>query len=672
MKPLEPADPRQVGPYWLERRLGGGGMGQVFLGRSPGGRPVAVKVVRPELAEDSAFRERFALEVEAASRVGGFYTAQVVDADTAARPPWLVTAFVSGPTLAQAVHEHGPLAGRTLRVLGAGLAEGLAAIHATGLVHRDLKPGNIILAADGPRVIDFGIVRALDAAHASTTVLGTPGFMSPEQVRGLDVGPTSDVFALGSVLTFAATGRGPFGTGDARAVAYRIVHEEPDLSGVPAHLTDLLRACLDKKPEGRPEVAEILRRLADAPDEPSGQWLPPEVTQLIDRYDSEYAHRPPDVPGDTSAPQAGPGRRPTRRSLVLAGLGIAAAVPAVPLLRSLSVDGPWTREQATAKAAPRPAALFDGPVRAVAFSPDGDLLAGVGADGKTRLWTVNGRTPTKTFTHTVTNPWNKPLEEVVAFNAQFTSTFAVAFTPDGALAVGNGDGSIDLWTIATGAVTTLPYVAPQLWDTASGCIAVHPRGKAVAFAYDAPTVRVWDPAARAVRATLSSGEGIGYWVQSMAYSPAGDVLATATGNGLPGNAPDDGQLELWDTTTHGKIATLAQTNSDLHALAFAPDGRTLANLRNDGLITLWDVPSRRDTATIGGPASGITCIAFGPDGLLAGGLNDGTVTLWNVATGRSVTALSTGANTEIECVAVSPNGRTVAAGGEGITVWTIG
>ncbi|MFI6882870.1 protein kinase domain-containing protein [Streptosporangium canum] len=233
-------------------------MGQVYLGRSPGGRPVAVKVVRPELAEDAGFRRRFAKEVEAAQRVGGFYTAQVVDADPDVDPPWLVTAFVPGLSLEQAVHEHGPLPDDALAVLGAGLAEGLAAIHDVGIVHRDLKPGNIILAADGPRVIDFGISRALDAAITSTTVLGTPGYMSPEQARGFEVGPPSDVFALGSVLTFAATGYGPFGSGSANEIVYRVVHEEPDLVRLPSYLTSIVSACLAKDPRRRPGLMEIL------------------------------------------------------------------------------------------------------------------------------------------------------------------------------------------------------------------------------------------------------------------------------------------------------------------------------------------------------------------------------------------------------------------------------
>ncbi|WP_243710874.1 serine/threonine-protein kinase [Actinomadura sp. KC216] len=269
-----------MGGYVLSARLGGGGMGQVYLGRSPGGRPVAVKLVRPEYGDDPLFRRRFAAEVEAARRVGGFFTAQVVDADPDADRPWLVTAYVPGPSLQAAVDEQGPLPVRAVRVLGAGLAEGLTAVHACGLVHRDLKPGNVILAPDGPRVIDFGIVRAMEGASGTATgaITGTVAYMSPEQARGdRDIGPAADVFALGSVLAFASTGSAPFGHGQAHTVLYRIVREEPDLDGVPAELRGLVAACLAKDPADRPALAEVLERCAGAAGD---GWLPPAVLAM--------------------------------------------------------------------------------------------------------------------------------------------------------------------------------------------------------------------------------------------------------------------------------------------------------------------------------------------------------------------------------------------------------
>ncbi|WP_017558488.1 protein kinase domain-containing protein [Nocardiopsis baichengensis] len=285
--PLRDSDPRRIGPYRIRARLGAGGMGEVFLGRSKGGRPVAVKVVRDELADDRGFLRRFGREVEAARRVGGHYTAQVVDADTGGTPPWFATAYIAGPSLQWAVDRHGPLPAGSVTALGAGLAEGLATVHAKGLVHRDLKPGNVILAGDGPRLIDFGIARAMDSTSytQSRSVLGTPAFMSPEQARGEETGPASDVFSLGSVLAYAVTGTGPFGAGAPHAVTYRIVHEPPVLDGVPGALGALVRSCLEKRPEGRPSTDEVLDALSSSGEAgqewADGQWVPEAVTEVI-------------------------------------------------------------------------------------------------------------------------------------------------------------------------------------------------------------------------------------------------------------------------------------------------------------------------------------------------------------------------------------------------------
>jgi eukaryotic-like serine/threonine-protein kinase len=263
---LEAGDPRSAGPYRLLGRLGAGGMGQVFLGRSATGALVAVKVIRPELAEEPGFRARFAREVAAAANVSGRFTALVLDADVESATPWLATAYVAGPSLAQAVTARGALAVPAVLRLGSGLAQGLRAIHAAGLVHRDLKPANVLLASDGPRVIDFGISRSREASMLTATgmVVGSPGFMSPEQAVGRNVGPRSDVFSLGAVLAFAATARHPFGTGTAPMLMYRAVHDEPDISLVPRELVPLVAWCLAKDPGQRPGTAELLGWMGSA------------------------------------------------------------------------------------------------------------------------------------------------------------------------------------------------------------------------------------------------------------------------------------------------------------------------------------------------------------------------------------------------------------------------
>ncbi|GHA99668.1 hypothetical protein GCM10010392_28160 [Streptomyces clavifer] len=288
-------DPSHIGPYRLLARLGAGGMGEVFLARSTGGRTVAVKLVRSELATEPEFRRRFAQEIAAARRVGGLWTAAVLDADTDAPAPWVATAYVPGPSL------HAVLAGRTeplpersVRILAHRLAQALTAVHTAGLIHRDLKPANVLVTIDGPRVIDFGIARALDAVTAdgkltrTGAVIGSPGYMSPEQVRGETLTPVSDVFSLGSVLAFAGTRRHPFGSSESgmHAVMYRIAQEEPDLTGLPAGLIELVDACLAKDPADRPTPAEVVARTEEVSQD-TEPWLPGALIAELGRKAAE-------------------------------------------------------------------------------------------------------------------------------------------------------------------------------------------------------------------------------------------------------------------------------------------------------------------------------------------------------------------------------------------------
>ncbi|MEY2232426.1 serine/threonine-protein kinase [Streptomyces sp. BF23-19] len=283
-EPLRADDPSTVAGYRIAARLGAGGMGRVYLSHTQGGRPVAIKVVRPELAEDPAFRRRFRREVEAARRVRGAYTAELIDADADATTPWLATLYVPGPSLSQAVTRRGPLPVPAVLWLMAGVAEALQAIHGAGIVHRDMKPSNVLLAADGPRVIDFGISLASDTtAHTATgATIGTPQYMAPEQASAGEVTAAADVFALGQTAAFAALGEPLYGTGPSATVLYRIVHSEPDLSRVPQELRPLLARCLATDPQERATPAEIVAwcrtELGEDADADGGPALWREVT----------------------------------------------------------------------------------------------------------------------------------------------------------------------------------------------------------------------------------------------------------------------------------------------------------------------------------------------------------------------------------------------------------
>ncbi|WP_405880724.1 protein kinase [Streptomyces sp. NBC_01136] len=296
MEKLGAGDPQRIGVYRLLARLGAGGMGHVYLARSDRGRTVAVKLVRKELAAQEEFRARFRQEVQAARRVGGHWTAPVLDADTDAAIPWVATGYVAGPSLQTVVgHDHGALPERSVRILAAGLAHALKDIHAAGLIHRDLKPSNVLVTIDGPRVIDFGIARALETVTdggltRTGALVGSPGFMAPEQVRGDRVTPACDVFCLGSVLSYAATGALPFGAAGSgvHAMMFRIAQEDPNLEGVPEGLADLVRRCLRKDPAARPSLDEILERTGAEDTVADGRsrdpWLPSALVAQLGRH----------------------------------------------------------------------------------------------------------------------------------------------------------------------------------------------------------------------------------------------------------------------------------------------------------------------------------------------------------------------------------------------------
>lgn len=369
LRGLTDDDPQWIGDYRLLSRLGSGGMGRVYLARSEGGRTVAVKLVRTELAAEEEFRDRFRAEVAAARRVGGRWTAPVLDADTEAAVPWVATGYIAGPALSEVVGSsygrqglYGPLPEYTLRRLAYGLSRALRDIHGVGLVHRDLKPSNVLLTIDGPRVIDFGIARALDAVGEQTrtrsgAVVGSPSFMSPEQVQGHRLGPASDVFCVGSVLAYAATGRMPFGSVESgvHAVMFKIAQEDPDLAALPdGPVRALITACLAKDPAARPAPDEIAARLGPDAASEATPWLPAELIARLGRHAVRLL--------DTDTPPGGHPPSPWRT-------GARAADATVPVGRgargTAAVAGP--PPEATGTGAP-PGAAAASPGRAARMS----------------------------------------------------------------------------------------------------------------------------------------------------------------------------------------------------------------------------------------------------------------------------------------------------------------
>ncbi|MFF1410952.1 protein kinase [Streptomyces sp. NPDC058289] len=359
-QPLKADDPEVVGGYRLAAVLGAGGMGKVYLSYTPGGRPIAIKVIRSEFGEDPEFRRRFQQEVRSAERVQGLYTAPVIDSDTEGAQPWLATAYVPGPSLAHAVAHHGALPPRSVLLLAVGVAEALTVIHGAGIVHRDLKPANVLLASDGPRVIDFGIARAADTTALTSTgvSIGTPAFMAPEQASAGTITPATDVFALGQIAAFAAIGSSVYGDGPSHAVLYRIVHEDPELGGLPEVLRPLVTRCLSRDPADRPALTEVIALCNEAAgSEPLRQgedWLPRAVAgSITERVQLLPAPAPTPPPVPASAPQpptAGPGQdraqapTPTEFS------------PQTPAPGAASPYGPAGVAAAPTQAAPAPAA----------------------------------------------------------------------------------------------------------------------------------------------------------------------------------------------------------------------------------------------------------------------------------------------------------------------------
>ena len=681
MDGLQPGDPGSVGGYQLLGRLGAGGMGQVYLGVSPGGRKVAVKLIHSVHATDDQFRERFAREIQAAQRVGGFHTALVVDADPHADPPWMVTVYIEGPSLHEAVRRGGPLLPDQVRVLGAALAEGLGAIHDCGLVHRDLKPGNVILAADGPRIIDFGVARVIDASTGITmtgAVVGTIAYMSPEQVRGDVAGPPSDVFSLGGVLGFAATGRPPFGSDSAVSIMFRVVNQPPDLAGVAdGRLREVIASCLAKDPADRTPVRAVLAalsRLGLAPpafNSPApAAYRAPAVAVPAAGYEAStqapapaatgpvHEALPPHgtvptagmAPSRTAPSRSAPsGAGHSRRSRRKAGLVAAAAAAAVAVAVILAVSlVPGSTHQAAAGHRPSGTTLVrdltlhdpdDVGLNDVSFSADGRLLADTGPDGRVYVWDL----ATGALAHALTTPSNTSVDP--------------AFSPNGALvasSAGPASDRVDLWDVATGhRVTTLTNPRQPLGVNA---LVFSPDGKLLAVG-DGGRVYVWNLATHTRIADFATPCNL---INAMAFSPAGTLLASSA-------AAFSGRInlvELWDVAKSDLVAksqaALSATDTlGLQDLAFSPDGKLLAASGRVGVLQ-WSVATLDFAHSIRSLGEGRHPLAYSPGGRLLAAGDWGSADrayIWDAATGTLVRTFTDPGGYPVSDVAFSPDGK---------------
>ena len=618
---LQPGDPERVGPYRVIRRLGSGGMGHVFLGRSAGGRPVAVKVIRADLAADPEFRGRFRREVEAARKVNGLYTAPLVDADLDGPTPWLATAYVPGPSLADVVAAQGPLPPASVLMLAAGLAESVTAIHAAGVVHRDLKPSTVLLADDGPRVIDFGISWAAEASMPTHTglVVGSSGFMSPEQAEGGEVGSPSDVFSLGAVLAFAATGHGPSGAGSMAALRYHVGHDTPALDDVSAGIRALVERCLAKDPSQRPTAKDLLAELADT--DVSAGW----PSRLVPRQTS--------WPAGTASPTEEIAAEPTVTHAWATAAGLTTPRPAGE--RSL-------------QARPALVATLVGPnarvVYAVQFSPDGDVLAAADGNGRVFLWDVVSGELADTFA-----------------DPDSQGVMGVAFDSDSELlAAADGNGRVFLWDVVSG---ELARTFGRRRSQGVNGVAFGLGGDVLAAASSNGRVFLWD---------VVGGEFVGSFgypdsqgVMGVAFGPGGGVLAAADGNG---------RVFSWDVVGGEFAGSFGYRDSQgMNGVAFSPDGDALAAADVSGRIFLWNVTSGGLTGSFADPGSlGVNGVAFSPDGdVLAAADGNGRVFLWDVVSGELADSFADPGSLGVNGVAFSPDGDVlaVADGNGSVYLW---
>ncbi|MGI5207484.1 WD40 repeat domain-containing serine/threonine protein kinase [Spirillospora sp. CA-108201] len=660
MRPLEATDPRQIGHYRMLAQLGRGGMGRVLLGGGPDGRLAAVKLVDEQFVHDDGFRGRFRREVRASRRVAGAYTAAVIDADPEAAEPWLASVYVPGPSLHEVVAASGPLAGGPALRLAAGLAAALTEVHRAGLVHRDLKPSNVLLTEDGLRVIDFGVARAAEGEDGTQltrtgALIGTPGFMSPEQALGRDLTTASDVFSLGSTLVYACVGRGPFSARSTPQTLQNVIHAQPVLGDLPDRIREIVPACLAKDPAARPGPADLLRWIGEVP--PSARPWPDPVHDTIARQDAEVARllQAPRAP----APHVPPAPAPTptavapapdrRRFLLVAGggaLGLAAIGGAAAW--ALRGDGEPASGRKNASGGSggtdaKPLAVLEGHAGSVhyaEFSSAGDLLVTAGEDGTVRLWDAGTRRPS-----------GQPLKIAPksALRARFDRAGRLLLTA-------SMDGGIKVWDVRTrqqvGATLGIPMFDFSDDPAPVSDVAFSPAGDRLAAI--GSHLKVWDTGSRKEVSGLTFDNA--NIMSFIAFSGDGRRLAFTTKD----------QVRLLDVDSRKEVGQPLRGHTvQITQAAMSPDGRTLATGGADMTVRLWDVQRAAPLGEIV-PASDHAPqgVAFSRDGrLLATVGNDATVRLWDVA-GRKEVGKPIIRPGKASAVAFSPDGKALAVGGD--------